>query len=216
MADTKLYISYNQIHQLIDRAVKNFGLGDNYNPDLIIAIGGGGFIPARILRSFLKAKNGRNIPIQAIGLSLYEELPNAGQNGIPETPGTQVTKTQWLNFGGADTLVSLLGRKILIVDEVDDSRKTLVYAVSELQKDILKQEEQAGIAPGSSNTEIGIFVVYNKEKPKGENLSSEIMHRYYPAATTPDRWLFFPWDCTTDIEEHTELAKKSFGGNTSS
>ncbi|KAJ2607139.1 hypoxanthine-guanine phosphoribosyltransferase [Coemansia sp. RSA 1365] len=216
MADTKLYISYNQIHQLIDRAVKNFELGDNYNPDLIIAIGGGGFIPARILRSFLKAKNGRNIPIQAIGLSLYEELPNADQNGIPEIPGTQVTKTQWLNFGGADTLVSLLGRKILIVDEVDDSRKTLVYAVSELQKDILKQEEQAGIAPGSSNTEIGIFVVYNKEKPKGENLSSEIMNRYYPAATTPDRWLCFPWDCTTDIEEHTKLAKKSFGDNTSS
>jgi hypoxanthine phosphoribosyltransferase len=37
----------------------------------MIAIGGGGYVPARILRSFLKQPNGPNIPIQAIGLSLY-------------------------------------------------------------------------------------------------------------------------------------------------
>jgi hypothetical protein len=42
----------------------------------IAAIGGGGFIPARIARSFLKDSNKRNIPIQAIGLSLYEALPD--------------------------------------------------------------------------------------------------------------------------------------------
>ncbi|KAJ2057489.1 hypoxanthine-guanine phosphoribosyltransferase [Coemansia sp. S146] len=208
MAPNKLHISYNQIHQLIDYAVKRFHLGDDYSPDLMIAIGGGGFIPARILRSFLKAKHGRNIPIQAIGLSLYEELPNAGQDGVPEIPGVQVTKTQWLNFGGADSLVSLLGRKILIVDEVDDSRKTLVYAVAELLKDIRAQEIQAGMKPGESNTEIGIFVVYNKDKPKAEELPEAVMRHYYPAATTPDRWLFFPWDCTTDIGVHTELSKQ--------
>ncbi|KAJ2156661.1 hypoxanthine-guanine phosphoribosyltransferase [Coemansia sp. RSA 552] len=213
MADSKLYISYNQIHQLIDGAVKSFGLGSAYDPDLIVAIGGGGFIPARILRSFLKAQHGRNIPIQAIGLSLYEELPNAGQNGVPESPGTQVTKTQWLNFGGADSVVSLLGRKILIVDEVDDSRTTLVYAVAELKKDILEQEAKAGMAPGASGTEIGILVVYNKDKPKAGELPSDVMQHYFPAATTPDRWLFFPWDCTADIEDHTEKAKVSFASS---
>lgn len=44
-----------------------------------LAIGGGGFIPARIIRSFLKVgETKRNIPIQAIGLSLYEALPDVG------------------------------------------------------------------------------------------------------------------------------------------
>lgn len=46
-------------------------------PDLFIAIGGGGFIPARILRTFCKnIENGtkRNIPIQAVGLYLYESM----------------------------------------------------------------------------------------------------------------------------------------------
>ncbi|KAJ2720835.1 hypoxanthine-guanine phosphoribosyltransferase [Coemansia sp. Benny D115] len=213
MADNKLYISYNQIHQLIDNAVTTFRMGDVFSPDLMIAIGGGGFIPARILRSFLKAKGGHNIPIQAIGLSLYEELPNAGQDGVPEVPGVQVTKTQWLNFGGADSLVSLLGRRILIVDEVDDSRKTLVYAVAELRKDIAEEEKRRGMAPGESGTQIGIFVVYNKDKPKAEQLPADIMERYYAAATTPDRWLSFPWDCTEDIAVHTEKAKKSFASD---
>ncbi|KAJ2308242.1 hypoxanthine-guanine phosphoribosyltransferase, partial [Coemansia sp. RSA 2611] len=70
---------------------------------------------------------------------------------------------------------------------------------------------QAGMQPGESNTEIGIFVVYNKDKPKVEQqLPDGVMQHYYPAATTPDRWLFFPWDCTTDIETHSELARKSF------
>ncbi|KAJ1720235.1 hypoxanthine-guanine phosphoribosyltransferase [Coemansia erecta] len=211
MSASKLYISYNQIHQLIDDAVKTYKLDTDFQPDLIIAIGGGGFIPARILRSFLKAQSGHNIPIQAIGLSLYEELPNAGQNGVPEMPGVQVTKTQWLNFGGADSLVSLLGRRILIVDEVDDSRKTLVYAVAELLKDIAQQEGERGVEQGTSGTEIGVFVVYNKEKEKAEQLPDVVMQRYFAAATTPDRWLAFPWDCTTDIKQHTELAKQSFG-----
>ncbi|ORX67980.1 xanthine-guanine phosphoribosyl transferase [Linderina pennispora] len=208
MAENKLHISYNQIHQLIEGAVKTYNMVEGFNPDLCIAIGGGGFIPARILRSFLKASTGKNIPIQAIGLSLYEELPNAGKDGVPEIPGVQVTKTQWLNFGGSESLTNLLGRRILIVDEVDDSRKTLVYAVQELLKDIRCQEIKKGLEPGSSNTELGVFVVYNKDKPKAEELPEEVMKNYFPAATTPDRWLFFPWDCTTDIEEHSKRANE--------
>lgn len=47
--DTKIYISYNQVHQLIKDAVERFHINDGFKPDLMIAIGGGGFIPARIL-----------------------------------------------------------------------------------------------------------------------------------------------------------------------
>ncbi|KAJ2002776.1 hypoxanthine-guanine phosphoribosyltransferase [Coemansia thaxteri] len=203
-ADGKLHISYNQIHQLIEGSVRQFGLGDDgFSPDLIVAIGGGGFIPARILRSFLKAKHGRNVPIQAVGLTLYEELPG----GAGEAAGAHVTKTQWLDFG-SPTRVALLGRRILVVDEVDDSRKTLAYAVAELRSDVEAQERLAGMAPGASATEIGVFVVYNKDKPKAEPLPPPVMRRYFAAATTPDRWLAFPWDCTSDIAAHTALAEQ--------
>jgi hypoxanthine phosphoribosyltransferase len=91
----------------------------------MIAIGGGGFIPARIIRTFLKVSDSpeskpRNIPIQAIGLSLYEALPDTSE----EVVGKEVIRTQWLDFstlGDKNTKYGgLLGKRILVVDEVDD------------------------------------------------------------------------------------------------
>ena len=55
---------------------------DAPEPTLFIAIGGGGFIPARILRTFLKTSSDggkkKNIPIQAVGLTLYEDMGGVG------------------------------------------------------------------------------------------------------------------------------------------
>lgn len=134
----------------------------------MIAIGGGGFIPARILRTFLKSSGGRNIPIQAIGLSLYEALPGTTE----ETAiGKEVIRTQWLDFSTLGAKFGkqggLLGRRILVVDEVDDSRATLGYALRELKRDVkeglekldISQEEKEKLA---KDTKFGIFVVHNK------------------------------------------------------
>ncbi len=96
----------------------------------MIAIGGGGYVPARILRSFLKRTGSPNIPIQAIGLSLYEAL---GTDSQVEQPGTKVTRTQWLDLSSLE-MANLIGKNVLIVDEVDDTRTTLEYAVKELEK----------------------------------------------------------------------------------
>jgi hypoxanthine phosphoribosyltransferase len=170
----------------------------------MIAIGGGGFIPARILRTFLKKTSRGNIPIQAIGLSLYEELANAGGE---EKPGTQVQKTQWLNFGASHSEISLLGRRILIVDEVADTRTTLAFAVEELKKDIEAEEIRHGMKPGESNTVLGVFVLHNKLKEKKRGLPKDIMENYFAAVEMPDQWLVYPWDAV-DIESHTELANK--------
>lgn len=123
-------------------------------PQLMIAIGGGGYVPARILRSFLKTPGSPNIPIQAIGLSLYESLPNTE---VEEAPGTKVTRTQWLDFSALGHINNLVGKSILIVDEVDDTRTTLEYAVKELEKDV----EEARIKLGSTEkTKFGIFVLH--------------------------------------------------------
>ncbi|KAI8890448.1 PRTase-like protein [Backusella circina FSU 941] len=197
---SKLHISYNQIHDSIRESVDRFSINDDFQPDLMIAIGGGGFIPARILRTFLKKQNNRNIPIQAIGLSLYEELGNE-----EERPGTQVQKTQWLNFGASHSEISLLGRNILIVDEVDDTRQTLAFAIEELQKDIESEEIRKGMKPGESNTKMGVYVLHNKLKEKKRDLPPDVKQYYYAAVEMPDQWLVYPWDAL-DIESHTEAA----------
>ncbi|KAF9981083.1 hypoxanthine-guanine phosphoribosyltransferase [Modicella reniformis] len=208
---SKIHVSYNQIHSMIKESVDSMRLNEDFQPDIMVAIGGGGFIPELFVsppkRTFLKKKNNKNISIQAIGLSLYEDLEiwraahKDDNNSEPE-----VIKTQWLNFDSSEP--SLIGRNILIVDEVDDTRRTLAYAVRELTRDLEKEatklREQGQQVPP---TKIGVFVLHNKLKEKREPLPKEIMegNRYFACKEMPDQWLVYPWDAT-DIEEHTTLA----------
>ena len=143
-----------QVHRLCQESAEK--ILSQFQPQLMIAIGGGGYVPARILRSFLKQPGGPNIPIQAIGLSLYESLPTSN---VIELPGTKVTRTQWLDLTALGEMSDLVGKHILIVDEVDDTRTTLEYAVKELEKDV----EAARIKIGASadlKTRFSIFVLH--------------------------------------------------------
>ena len=105
-------------------------------------------------RSFLKRQGEPNIPIQAIGLSLYEDL---GRGDPEEVPGTKVTRTQWLDLSSLE-MANLIGKNILIVDEVDDTRTTLEYAVRELQKDVELAQKQLGRE--GEKTNFFIFVLH--------------------------------------------------------
>lgn len=195
---TKMYISYNNVHQLCQESADKI---KQFKPDLIIAIGGGGFIPARMLRTFLKEPGQSNVRIMAIILSLYEDIDTVGSQA--EEAGTTVVRTQWIDY--AQSHVDLVGKNILIIDEVDDTRTTLHYAVSELKKDVVEQSRAKGADPAS--TKFGIFVLHDKAKPKRANLPDEIMKtgNYFAARTVPDCWIAYPWE-STDIVYHTQRA----------
>ncbi|KAI9894631.1 MAG: hypoxanthine-guanine phosphoribosyltransferase [Vezdaea aestivalis] len=210
---TKVYVTYNQVHKLCQEAAPK--ILDDFRPNLMIAIGGGGYVPARILRSFLKRASAPNIPIQAIGLSLYEKLSTtSGLDEPVETPGTEVKRTQWLDLSSLE-MASLVGKNILIVDEVDDSRRTLDYAVKELEKDVeaarQKLMSEGKETTGAKRTQFSIFVLHNKDKPKDGHLPREMEeeHRYLAARTVPDVWICYPWEATQvlDIDEHDRLAE---------
>lgn len=196
----KIFVSYEKVHKLCQESAKKL---IKFDPQVIIAIGGGGFIPARILRSFLKkAKQGsKNIPIQAIGLSLYEDMGND-----VDSIGKEVIRTQWLDFSALQQhRLDLIGKNLLIVDEVDDTRTTLKYAVSELQKDLDKLAKDTGRE--DEVTKISVFVLHNKIKQKNAELPKELMEsgRYIAAESTADEWIVYPWEAG-DIDEHTKLA----------
>ncbi|KAF2210199.1 hypothetical protein CERZMDRAFT_106854 [Cercospora zeae-maydis SCOH1-5] len=197
----KVWITYNQVHKLCQDAAPR--ILNDFQPNLMIAIGGGGYVPARMLRSFLKQPGTANIPIQAIGLSLYEQL---GTDSQVEKPGTKVTRTQWLDLTSLE-MGNLIGKNVLIVDEVDDTRTTLEYAVKELQKDVDAAAKQAGRE--AESTKFSIFVLHNKDKPKKGTLPEEMIasNRYLAARTVPDVWICYPWEAT-DIEEHDRMAQQ--------
>lgn len=168
----KLYVSYNTVHKLIKKLSEKIEK-EGFDPDVIVAIGSGGFIPARIIKTFI------NRPIYAVGISYY---------GIDHKHREHPTKIQWID----EVQEQLRGKKVLLIDEVDDTRATLAYCVGELLS--YKPEE------------IAVLVLHNKLKKKDVEFPSEIK-RYYPALEVEDMWIKYPWDAL-DIDEHTEMEKK--------
>lgn len=197
----KTYISYNQLHNIIRQAVQRTKLIETFSPTLLIAISAGGFLPARILRNIIKSETGgKSLPIQTIGLCLYE------------SENHKIYKTQWIStdLENDQLAVSLNGQNILIVDEVDETRTTISYAVHELQKDIEKQRilfktnNQEWIEP-----KLGVFVVHNKTIMKTGKLPEDIMNNsYFVGENVGGEWIVYPWDAL-DINEHTNLAENS-------
>ncbi|KAF9778433.1 hypothetical protein BJ322DRAFT_1093059 [Thelephora terrestris] len=188
-----LKATYNEIHKLIRESAKRIA---EFQPNMFVAIGGGGFFPARVLRTFLKdSTTKKNIPIHAIGLSLYEPIPGVNSEKL----GIEVVRTQW-----PTSAKIFFGKRILVIDEIDDSRTTLQYALAELQKDIDAELIQLPESERERNRpKFAIFVVHNKIKQKEGKLPPTIP--YYAAAEVPDLWLDYPWEIE-DIDEHDRLA----------
>lgn len=172
MEKDKYYVSYNTVHKLIKGLAEKI-TAEGFDPDVIVAIGSGGFIPARIIKTFI------NRPIYAVGISYY---------GVDNKHKTHPTKIQWID----EVRSQLTGKKILLIDEVDDTRATLAYCVNELL--LYKPEE------------IAVLVLHNKKKKKDAFFPPEIK-KYYPAMEIDDMWIKYPWDAI-DIDEHTELERK--------
>ena len=115
---TKLYLSFSDIQNDVKiLADKIIASGIKY--EAIIAISGGGLIPARLLRTRL------NIPIYCMGVSLYKGSVKQNQPIITQSIGDR-------------ELDNMRGRNILIVDDLDDTRETLAFVIKYLK---LKQND---------------------------------------------------------------------------
>lgn len=169
---TKQYLTYNTIHKTVKKMAQAI-ISSGFDPDIIVAIGTGGFIPARILKTFITR------PILTVGLSYYDE-----NNQPKEAP----EKIQWID----EVETKLKGKRILLVDEVDDSRVTLEYCLRELLRHKPK--------------EMAVAVLHNKNKEKRGVIPDEITH-YFAGEVLEDNWICYPWDAD-NIEEQDRMAQE--------
>jgi len=156
MVDEVLLYSYVDIHRTIANVVEGV---TKFKPDVIIAIGGGGLIPARMLRTYLE------IPILVVTLNLYDDKTN--------TIREKVKKIQWLDSD------SIRGKRVVVVDDVDDSRKTTQFCVEELQS--------------VNNPEaIAVAVIHSKMRKKAGKLPEGVA--FFAGENVPNVWIKYPWD----------------------
>lgn len=162
----KLYYTYERIHQLINKIALDIKK-DNWDPDCIIAISAGGLIPARILRNYI------NKDIYIVGVKRY--INDAITHDV-------MIKVQWID----DIEKKIHGKKVLLIDEIDDTRITLAYCLKELLR--------------SNPHEIRVAVIHEKIKQKGDIFPKEIL-KSYVGEIIEDLWVNYPWE-SLDIDEH--------------
>lgn len=162
----KRYFSYNEIHRTVAALAREI-LASGFDPDVTVAIGTGGFIPARILKTFLRK------PILTVGVKLYNDADQMGEG--PK-------KVQWID----EVERKLKGKKVLLIDEVDDTRTTLAYCLRELLT--------------HRPAEIGVAVLHCKDKAKCDQFPTSVK-QYWVGEHLPDIWVVYPWDAV-DIDLH--------------
>jgi len=166
----KLYYTYQMIHKLA-QSIADKVQESGFNPDVIVAIGTGGFIPARILRTYLGK------PILAVGIAYYD---------LNDRPMEYPRKVQWIE----EAEKKLAGKRILLVDEVDDSRVTLEYCTTELL--------------AYHPADLAVAVLNDKNKEKRGKFPSGVS-KVFVGEALGDVWVVYPWDAH-DIDEQDRNA----------
>jgi hypoxanthine phosphoribosyltransferase len=157
--------TWNQIYEMLLCQAQKIKT-QNYKPDLIVAIARGGVVPARILSDLLEIPS-----LSFIQIEFYTNI-----NQTLQEPTLKQTLT-----------TNVTGQKILLIDDISDTGKSLKLAKTHLQ-------HQGAI-------EIKTATLY--EKPK--------------SVTTPDfyekqtiDWVVFPWDIKETLRKiiHSPLGKR--------
>ncbi len=167
--NSKIHLSWENIHNIIDHCAATVA---EFAPQVAVAIGGGGMAIARLIREQL------DIPILFVGLQLYDKTGGQFKDGP--------RKFQWL---GENEIAFLRGKRVLLVDEIDDTGTTLRYCKDEFT--------MLGIE------NIASYVVV--KKIKGDK-SYKHKNCFY-GVVVDDRWVVFPWEAK-NYHEHKILAQE--------
>ncbi|MEM2249493.1 MAG: phosphoribosyltransferase [Candidatus Bathyarchaeia archaeon] len=154
---------WNQIYKMLIQIAEKIRK-DNFKPDVIVGVSRGGWPPARVLSDLLENPNLANVKVE-----FYV--------GVAETKG-EPTLTQPVS-------VNVAGKRVLVVDEVADTGKSLKLIREHLQNE--------GAA------EVRIAAVYLKPW-------SIIKPDYYARETS--RWIVFPWEIKETIRKIVKKCKE--------
>ncbi|AGK62058.1 putative phosphoribosyltransferase [Archaeoglobus sulfaticallidus PM70-1] len=124
-----------------------------FKPDAIVAVGRGGWIPARIISDFLNIRELYSVKAE------YWDVAESRDDAVI---------TQPIN-------VDMSGKKVLLVDDVADTGKTLNVVVSHLRKAGAREIKTA-------------VLQYKKTSEFIPDFSGEIFSRWV--------WIVYPWGLT--------------------
>lgn len=174
---SKVYYSQETVNSWVHHIIRSM-YAENWKPDYIVGLTRGGLVPALMFSHYL------NVPMQTLNVSLRDSAMGPESNlwmaedafGYDNNPDT-VLKCN------AD-----LKKKILIVDDINDSGATLNW---------IKEDWQSGCLPNSNDWEyvwhnnVRFAVMINNEASefKSPDYVGKIINKM-----EKDEWCVFPWE----------------------
>ena len=167
----KHYYSWQDVEKMCVSIVNQM-YKDNWRPDYIVGITRGGNVPATII------SNMTGIRCEALKVALRDSKSHLESNA-------------WMSedaFGYPDQDLGRQGKKILIVDDINDTGSTFKWIMEDWQSSCLPHHEHWANVWGS-NVRFATLT---------ENLSSEFDNVHYWChevnKAEEDIWLVYPWE----------------------
>jgi hypothetical protein len=157
-------LTWNQIYNMLLNLAEKIRQ-DKFKPDLIVGVSRGGWPPARVLSDLMENPNLANVRAE-----FY--------SGLAETKGDPVL-TQPVS-------ASVAGKKVLIVDEVADTGKSLKL----IKEHIIE----------NGAVKVRVATIYYKPQ-------SVVKPDYYERETSS--WIVFPWEIKETIRKIVEECKEN-------
>jgi uncharacterized protein len=154
--------TWNQIYRMLLRQATRIRQR-GFKPDVIVGVSRGGWLPARVLSDLLENPNLASVKVECyVGIGEAQNKPKLTQ--------------------GVST--NVIGKRVLIVDEVADSGGSL---------QLVKEHVQ-----GQGATQVQTATLYYKPQ-------STFNPDYYEKET--DRWIIFPWETKETVRDIFETHK---------
>lgn len=149
-------VELEEVVDACDRLARTI-LASGFQPDIVVAIARGGFVPARFLCDFLRIGKLSSIRVQHYRAGAQREAQ--ARVTIP-------------------LAIAIAGAKVLLVDDVNDSGKTLAAATAHL----------AGFSPAAVRTAV-----------LHEKADTAQAADFRATAVKEWRWILYPWAVVEDV-----------------
>jgi xanthine phosphoribosyltransferase len=163
----KIYVTTDQVSGYVHEIIRGMNQ-DNWRPDYIVGLTRGGLVPANMISQYL------GVPMHALHVSLRDNNEKDCESNL------------WMSEDAYGYLTD--PKKILIVDDINDSGATLNWIKRDWEGGCLPQEEKWEDI-WSNTTRFAVLVDNQASEFVGINYAAEEINK-----AEEDCWIVFWWE----------------------